>query len=305
MRPFNYTFFGLVALVFWATSVAFTRAISEALGPVTLVAVSFGLGGLISLCVEFCRYRKIRALSPPSWPYLICCGVFFVVYTAGYVPALAMAGDRQVVLQLGIVNYMWPGLIVLFSVFLLHYRPRWYFLFPGLVIAFLGVMICMAGKVSFGLFMKAIRENAAAFALMAGSAVCWAIYSNLARRFAPANGASGVPLFQLAAGILFIILSIIFGAQPRWSFSVIFPLIFYTVFVISLSYFLWDMAMQKGNIVFLGAASFFLPLVSTLFAAWYFNEPAGRHLLAGAALVMLGAVLSRYGVVIRKRLKPG
>lgn len=303
MRFFNATFLGLVALFFWATSVAFTRTLSEVLGPITLMAVSFGVGGLISLCFEFWRYRKIRALSPPSWPYLIFCGIFFIGYTLGYVPALAMAKDRQVALQLGVVNYLWPGFIVLGSVYFLKYRPRWYFLLPGLAIAFAGIMICMAGTVSVGLFLHAIKENTLAFALMTGSAICWAVYSNGARKYAPANGASGVPLFQLATGILFIIGHLAFGAKPTWSVSVIFPLVFYAVFVITLSYLLWDLAMQKGRVVFLGAISYLLPLVSTLFAGWYFKEPVGWHLLSGAVLVMLGAILSRYGVITRTVVK--
>lgn len=299
MRFFNPTFLGLVALVFWATSVAFTRTLSEALGPFTLVAVSFGGGGLISLCVEFWRYRKIRALSPPSWPYLVFCGVFFIGYTLGYVPAMAFARDRQVALQLGVVNYLWPGFVVLGSVYFLKYRARWYFLLPGLIIAFIGIMICMAGTVSVGLFLNSVKQNAVAFALMAGSAVCWAVYSNGARKYAPLNGASGVALFQLAAGILFFILKAAVGAKSTWSIPVIFPLFFYTVFVITLSYLFWDLAMQKGRLVFLGVVSYLLPILSTLFAGFYFDEPVGWHLLAGAMLVIAGAVLSRFGVIAR------
>jgi drug/metabolite transporter (DMT)-like permease len=57
--------------------------------------------------------------------------------------------------------------------------------------------------------------------------------------------------------------------------------------------------MQKGRLVFLGVVSYLLPLLSTLFAGWYFNEPVGWHLLAGAALVIAGAVLSRFGIIVR------
>ncbi|MDO9541671.1 MAG: EamA family transporter [Kiritimatiellia bacterium] len=293
------TFLGLIALAFWATSVAFTRTLCEALGPVTLGAIGFGGGGLISLCVELWRHRRISIFSPPAWPYLIFCGVFFIGYISGFVPALAMANDRQVALQLGIVNYLWPGLIVLGSVFILKYRARWFFLIPGLMIAFAGIMICMAGTLSFSLFLNAIRQNAVAFALMTGSAICWAIYSNGAHKYAPPNGASGVPLFQLVTGILFFIFMIINGAKPAWSVSLIGPLIYYMIFIVALSYLLWDLAMQKGHVVFLGAVSYLLPLASTLFAGFYFNEPLGLHLLAGAVLITLGAILSRYGVVPR------
>ncbi len=299
MSSFKATFLGLVALVFWATSVAFTRTLSETLGPVALVAVSCCAGGLILLCVELARYRKVRVLSPPSWPYLIYCGFFFVGNTLCYVPALSLASDRQVAMQLGVVNYLWPGFIVLGSVFFLKYRARWYLLIPGLVIAFLGIMICMAGTVSIGLFADAIKRNTTAFALMAGSPVCWGIYSNCARKYAPANGASGVFLFQLATGLVFVVLSLTMGTKASWPVGVILPLVYYTVFALALSYFLWDLAMQKGKLVLLGVVSYLMPLLSVLFAGFYFREPIGWHLLSGATLVIVGAVLSRYGVVVR------
>lgn len=298
-RSANATILGLVAMVFWATSVAFTRTLSEALGPIALVAVSFGAGGLMSLGVELWRFRKIRVLSPPAWPYLIFCGIFFVGYTLGYVPSLALASDRQVALQLGVVNYLWPGLIVLGSVFMLGYRPRWLFLVPGILIAFFGIAVCTAGKVSLGLFLEAIRGNALAFALMTGSAVCWALYCNFAHKYSPPRRMSGVPLFQITTGLIFFVLQAATGAKANWSPAIILPLTYYTVFVTALSYLLWDMAMQKGNIILLGVVSYLLPVASTLFAGWYFHEPVGWPLLAGAALVMLGAILSRYGIATK------
>ena len=298
-RSAKATILGLIALVFWATSVAFTRTLCEALGPFTMAAISYGGGGIILLGIELGRYRKIRVLSPPAWPYLIFCGIFFVGYVLGFVPSLAMAKDRQVALQLGVVNYLWPAFIVLGSVFILGYRARWLFLVPGIVVAFLGIAVCMAGTLSLTLFLEAVKANALAFALMTGSAVCWAVYSNCAHKYSPPRIVSGVPLFQLATGLIFLTLLIITGEKATWSPAIILPLAYYTVFVSALSYLLWDVAMQKGNIVFLGIFSYLLPMASTLFAGWCYHEPIGRHLLAGALLVMLGAILSRYGVVIK------
>lgn len=303
MRFSNATVLGLVALIFWATSIAFTRTLSETIGPITLPAVSYGFSGIILLCFEVARHRTLRALSPPSWPYLIVCGIFFIGYALGYAPSLALASDRQVALQLGVVNYMWPGLIVLGSVYFLGYRPRWYFLIPGLIVAGLGIMICVAGTVSVGLFLQAVKGEPVAFALMGGSAVCWAVYSNCARKYALPGAASGVPLFQLAAGILFFIIKFSIGEPSSWSVSVIAPLVYYTIFVTAISYLLWDLAMQRGHVIFLGATSYLLPVVSTLFAGWYFKEPVGWHVLGGAVLVMLGAIMSRYGIVTRASIR--
>jgi drug/metabolite transporter (DMT)-like permease len=297
MRFFHPTILGLIALAIWTTSIAFTRTLSETIGPVMLGAVSFGFGGLLALGLEFWRYRKIRVLSPPSRPYLIFCGFFYVVNIISYVLAFALARNRQVALQLGIVNFLWPALLILGSVFMLKYRARWIFLAPGLMISVAGMAICMAGRLSLSLFANAVRENAPAFVLMACSAASWAVYSNCAHKYAPKGRGSGVPLFEVITGLIFLIYYAAFGGKPVWTPAVIGPLAYYTVFVAAASYLIWDIAMQRGNIVLLGVVSYLLPLASTLFAAWHYQEPVGLHLLAGAALVMLGAVLSRCGVV--------
>lgn len=297
MRFLNPTLSGLLALAIWSTSVAFTRTLTEKLGPATFLAVCFSAGGLLALFFEWLRHGRVRILYPrPAWPFLLVGGACFVGYCLGYAFSLAMAPDRQVTMQLGVVNYMWPGLTVFSLMLMLNYRARWGMLIPGLVCGCLGVAFSMAGKLSLGLFASAIVRHHAAFALMLGSAVCWAVYSGAARRFAPKDGANGAPLFSLAAGALCFAVRFAAGEHSEWSMSLVLPAAYYSILVVALAYGLWDTAMQRGRAVLLATLSYLLPLFSTLFAGWYLHEPVGPHLLAGAALMILGAVLCNSGV---------
>ena len=297
MRLPNPTLCGVLALVIWSTSIAFTRTLSEKLGPATLLGVCFSAGGLLGLSFEWLRHGRIRALFPrPAWPYLLVGGPCFVGYCLGYAFSLAIAPDRQVTMQLGVVNYTWPGLTVISLMLMLNYRARWGMLIPGLLCGCLGVALSMAGSISPGAFVASIGRNAAAFALMVGSAVCWAVYSGAARKFAPRGGANGVPLFSLAVGALFLAVKLASGERSEWSMSLVLPGADYSVFVVASAYGLWDIAMQRGRAVLLATLSYLLPLFSTLFAGWYLREPVGWHLLAGASLLILGAVLCNSGV---------
>lgn len=297
MRILNPTILGLLALAVWATSVAFTRTLTEKLGPATFLGVCFSIGGLLALAFEWLRHGRVRVLLPrPAWPYLLVSGSCFVFYCMGYTFSLAMAPDRQVALQLGVVNYTWPGLTVFGLILMLHYRARWGLLIPGLVCGFFGVALSMAGSISPGLFIASVNRNALAFALMLGSAVCWAVYSCAARKFAPADGATGVPLFSLVVGVLFFIVKLVTGEQSEWEMSLIWPATFYSVLVVAAAYGLWDFGMQRGRVVLLVAVSYLLPMFSVLFAGWYFHEHIGLNLLAGSALLIVGAVLCNRGV---------
>ena len=83
------------------------------------------------------RFRRL----PPR--YLWGCGALFVAYTSCYCLAVGLATDREQVLTVGLVNYLWPSLTLLLSVPILGYRARW-FLGPGMLVASAGMVVATA-----------------------------------------------------------------------------------------------------------------------------------------------------------------
>jgi len=59
-----------------------------------------------------------------------------------------------------------------------------------------------------------------------------------------------------------------------------------------LAYILWDLAMRKGDIVFVAACSYFTPFFSTLLSCIYLQVSAGLTLWLGCGLIVAGSLLS-------------
>jgi drug/metabolite transporter (DMT)-like permease len=125
---------GLGAILLWSATFAFARSLSEKVGPLTAGAASYMIGG------SFCLLRLAWSAKPVSQilklprPYLLGCGSLFVFYTASIYVAVGLAKDREQVLEIALVNYLWPALTILFSLPLLKKRASLW-LVPGTALA--------------------------------------------------------------------------------------------------------------------------------------------------------------------------
>ena len=118
------TALGLLALALWSASNAISQTLVASLGPFTFLALGFGGGGLALALGEAVRCRRWdAALRPGLVPGLVC-GSFFLGYAACYGLAWHFAPDPDTVLVLGLVNYLWPCLTLLFSLAFFPARVR-------------------------------------------------------------------------------------------------------------------------------------------------------------------------------------
>lgn len=105
------TLIGLIAIVLWSTMVGLMRGVSEGLGPAGGAAMIFSLSGLLLIfTVGFPNIRKIPVR------YLIAGSVLFVTYEICLALALGYAATRHQAIEVGMVNYLWPSLTILFAI---------------------------------------------------------------------------------------------------------------------------------------------------------------------------------------------
>lgn len=288
------TFSGFLAILFWSSTVAFSRALSENLGPLTTGALIYILGGLLGLAAGGGAGLKLIGGMPKR--YLLGGGGLFVAYMLLLYVGIGLAASRAQVLAVGLANYLWPSLIMLFSIPLLGKRAR-FWLFPGIILALAGTGLAAAGKEALSLVkLFQTGESLLPVGLALGAAVAWGLYSNLAHKWAPERG-SAVPLFLLVSGLAFLILRFVTGESSTWAWSLAPMLLYMAIFPAWLGYLLWDVAMQRGHLTLVTAASYFTPLLSTLVSILVLGLKPDPRLGLAAGLVMLGAVLSKLGVV--------
>lgn len=295
---------GLLAILLWSTTVGVGRSLTEAVGPVTAGVAVLGVSGGLALARLAASPARRRQVARLPRRYLAGCGALFAGYMLLILLAIGLAADRRQVLEVGLLNYLWPVLTLLLLLALVGGRAR-PALLPGTLLALAGIFLVLtAGEaVSWASLAANLAENPAAYLAGLGAGVTWALYSALTRKWAGGLGEGGVGLFLPASFLCLLALSA-FVAEPRaWSGRAAAEAAFLgaATFV---AYSLWDHAMRVGRAVVVAAASYLTPLLSTLVSAIYLAVAPGPAIWAGSALLVAGSLLSRWSVVATEPRPP-
>ena len=293
-RASRATAFGMLAIVLWGTTIPLARHLTEQLGTFTTTATVDLTAGLLG-CLTFLAASRRRALRQLSSNYLLLCGSLVVLYTLLLYLALGYAPSHPMVLMVIIVNYFWPGLTLLFSLPLLGQRVHPFVLAAGLLVATGGVVLIVMGaglpRALLPVTVYLLPLGAAALA-----AICWALYSNLARRWAGDTPATGMPLFLLATGICLAIIRCCVHESSHLHPITLLETGFLILFPTLLAYVMWDYAFRHGHPTLLATASYFIPMLAMLVGAWVLRQTITPGQWMACGLVIIGSLLCRWAV---------
>jgi len=302
-RRAAYTALGVLPILFWSTTVAFSRQVAEALGPFTGPAVIYLVSGALGVIVLLARQAELRAMLRLPVRYLLGCGALFVAYMVVFYWAIGHAATGQQTVEVGLVNYLWPSLTIVFSVPVLGRRAR-PMLAPGILIALAGVFLAIVDPTRFswaGLAAN-LASNPAPYVCALCGAVIWALYSNLSRLWAGGHEGGAVPLFLAVSGLTLLAVRLVVSEPPpNWSGRAIAETAYMGVFVGLLSYVLWDRAVRRGHIIVLASLSYFIPLMSTLLSCAMLGVPMRSTLWVSCGLLIAGAWLCSRSVTEQGR----
>lgn len=280
------TLTGLCAIVLWSTTVGLIRSIAESLGATGGAAMIYSASALF-LCLAggFPRWRQL-----PS-RYLWWGGALFVSYEICLAISIGLAHTRPQALELGMINYLWPSLTLLFAIPLNQQRFRWW-LWPGLALAAGGIIWVLKGDSAWTplLLWHNVMDNPLAYGLAFFAAIAWALYNNVTRRYA--GGQSGVTLFFLITAIaLWIKFAVSGQPQPmRFSPVVIMEVLFMAAST-AMAYSAWNRGIQHGNMTLLATASYFTPVFSALLASLWLQLTPSFSFWQGVMMVTLGSLI--------------
>lgn len=283
---------GLVAILLWSASFALARSLAERVGPLTAAASVYLIGGAICFLRRGWRRTGRDDRGKLSRRYLFGCGFLFVLYTALIYLAVGLAKDREQVLEVALVNYLWPAGTILFSLPLLRHRAR-LLLLPGTALALAGVFLVMTQgtRVSWSAFVDHLRGNPAAYLCALVAAIAWALYSNLTRRWTERGDRGAVEWFILATGVVLLLMRLLAGERSTWSAPALGEAILLGA-ITALAYALWDGAMRRGNLLLVVACSYGTPLLSTLVSCAYLKVAPGPRLWIGCLVLVAGSLIS-------------
>jgi drug/metabolite transporter (DMT)-like permease len=266
--------------------------LSEQVGPLTAGAAVYLVGGFL------CLLRRARSRSQAADPlnrgrtYLLVCGSLFVFYPTAIYLAVGMAKDREQLLEIALVNYLWPSLTLLCSLPLLNKRGSlWLIPGTGLALGGLFLVVTQGAEVSWASFFEQLQSNPAAFGLALAGAIAWAFYSNLARGLSGSATGGGVDLFIPASGLLLLVLRLLTPEPTHWSFKAGGEACLLGA-ITAISYGLWEVAMRQGNLLLVVAFSYCTPLFSTLVSCAYLGVSATAKLWIGCLLLISGSLVT-------------
>lgn len=292
---------GLVAILFWSTTIAFSRSLAEQLGTLTSAAAIHLVGGFIGCIFLLCKKDAVQRVFQLPRNYLVVCGALFGIYGVSLYLAIGLSASRQQVIEVGIINYLWPGLTIVFSLPVLKQRAK-FLLLPGILVSFVGAVLVMApqgGSLFEGGFgIGSVSKWPYLFAMIA--AVSWGLYSNFARRFASGVDTNGaVPVFLLMTGIALSLLRLGVHEETQMTLKAFSELAYLGFVPTFLAYVFWDISVRCGDLNLVAALSYLIPLLSTLASCLYLGILPGFNIFLGCFLVICGALMSRKSIVNR------
>jgi drug/metabolite transporter (DMT)-like permease len=273
------TLAGCGALLLWAFLALLTR-MAAGLPALQLTAMGFAVGGLVGLAVVLATGRAAALRQPPIvWVHGVG-GLF--LYHALYFLALGLAPAVEV----NLINYLWPLLIVLFSAPILGLRlgPA---RLAGVALGFAGCALLVGPGAAFP------PEAIPGFLAALGCALAWAVYSvtsGLPRlKRVPTEAVAG---FCLATSVLAALLHLALEATVIPDARQAIAVLLLGLGPVGAAFFLWDVGMKRGDPRLLGTLAYAVPVASTLLLIAAGEGEASLRVIVATLLVAGGGFVA-------------
>jgi drug/metabolite transporter (DMT)-like permease len=288
MTPRTATLIGLTAILMWSLLAVMTVATGK-IPAFQLAAMTFAIGAATCALTWIGRADAFKALRQPLVAWIVGVGGLFG-YHALYFLALRFAPPAEA----GLLNYLWPLLIVLFSSLLPGERLASHHII-GALLGLIGTMLLFAGNTG-GFSPHQVPGLIAAFV----AAFVWATYSVLSRRLksVPTDAVAGFcAVTALLAALVHALVETTVWPDRALQWAAIVAL---GVGPVGAAFYAWDIGMKRGDIRVLGAASYATPLLSTAFLIFAGFAKASANIALAALLIAGGGLIAAKDMVFKR-----
>ena len=275
------TFLALFAIALWATLASLGTALAH-LPPFLLTGLALIIGSLPSWPLVL---RDRAAWRVP--PRTLALGVYGLF---GFHFLLFIALRHAPPVEANLVNYLWPLFMVVLAPVLL----------PGLSLRPLHLAAALLGFAGAAVAILGTRGGAGAganaiqgywgFLPALGSAFIWASYSLWTKRV-EAFPTSAIGLFGLVSGVLSLACHALLEAPAALSGKDWLLLVLCGLGPLGAAFFVWDMALKRGDARQIGILSYLTPLGSTALLLLVTGRPLTWTIVLAAWLIISAAVM--------------
>jgi drug/metabolite transporter (DMT)-like permease len=279
------TLCALAAIALWATLASLGTALAH-VPPFLLTGLALVIGSVPSwpLVVRDRRAWKVPARTLALGVY----GLF------GFHFLLFIALRHAPPVEANLVNYLWPLFMVVLAPLLLPgvtLRPMHVIAallgFAGAAIAILGARAVMSAEGNGG---GATATAYWGFVPALGSAFIWASYSLWTKRV-PAFPTSAIGLFGLVSGVLALVCHALLESSVTLSVNDWLLIALCGLGPLGAAFFVWDMALKRGDAQQIGILSYLTPLSSTALLLIVTGRTPSWTIALAAALIVSAAIL--------------
>lgn len=276
---------GLMAPVLWGMSVGLVRTVTVEAGIAGGVCLMNLIAATLLMFVfgfpKFSDYPK-KYLAFGLTAALLCELCFPI--------SMGLCQTSRETIEVGMVNYAWPCLTVLFAILFNGQASRWWVVI-GLVVAFTGMAMVLSGDggLNPGEIAANVGKNPAPYILAFTGAVAWATYCSITR---------GIGIKKNPVVLIFLGNTLVYGTPYLCGFGERFVFSFDAVkacliagCVMASGYAVWNVGIISGRMTILAIASYFTPVLSCLFASMYLIQPLTLSFFKGVGLVVAGSLV--------------
>ena len=279
------TLIGLIAILLWSAIVGLIKSVSEGFGPVGGAALIYTCSAVLLLFTI--GFPKIKRF-PVS--YLIIGSVLFVCYELCLSLSLGFTHSGRQAIEVGMVNYLWPSMTILLAV-IVNRQKTSPLIIPGVILAIVGIGRVLGGDGGFSLteMMNNVMDNPLSYGLAFSGAVIWAIYCVVTQRIAQGN--NGITLFFILTALTLWV-KYLTSPQPEFNLSWhAWISLMLAAMAMGFGYAAWNVGILHGNVTVLAAASYFIPIISAVLAAFMLDSHLTLAFWQGTAMVSLGSLI--------------
>lgn len=200
-------------------------------------------------------------------------------------------------LEVLVIQYTWPILIVLFSIFILKERLS----IKGalaLFFGFIGVFVVLAK----GEFSNIHIDNLYVIALVFLGASSFALFSVLSKKIY-LEPLTLTAVYFLSAVVASFFSMFYFSNFKLPTFYEWFPILLNGIFLNGFSYLLWIKALQLTKASYLAPFIFITPVVSAFYLILFFDENVSIYYLIGLVCVVLAGLINSEIKIKKKGIK--
>ena len=286
------TAIGFTAVVMWGL-LAYLSKLAGDVPPLQLTAMSFAIGAAVGMVTWPFRPGAARVLIAQGWQvWALNVGALFGCHLLYFI-----AVRRAPVVEVSLIAYLWPLLIVVFATFAPGERLKLHHV--------IGVCLGLAGAfavISKGEGLTLANGLQLGHIIAIPYAIFWAAFSVAIRRFGdvPTDIVAG---FCLACAALAGLTHLLFETT-LWPLSATqwLAILGLGILPMGAAFYAWDFGMKHGDRMILGASAYAAPLLSTL--VLLITGFAAFHWSVGLACILIsaGAVIAAKDMLFAKRL---